>query len=36
MMASQIKIYFVMGYAEGGELFDEVAKGKLEEDVARK
>ncbi|KAK3444821.1 hypothetical protein EUGRSUZ_A00737 [Eucalyptus grandis] len=28
------KIYFVMQYTKGGELFNKVAKGKLKEDVA--
>ena len=36
VMASKTKIYFVMEYAKGGELFNKVAKGKLPEDVARK
>ncbi|CAM8877745.1 hypothetical protein QQ045_020784 [Rhodiola kirilowii] len=36
VMASKTKIYFVMEYAKGGELFDKVAKGRLTEDVARK
>ncbi|CAK9164108.1 unnamed protein product [Ilex paraguariensis] len=36
VMATKAKIYFVMEYAKGGELFDKVAKGKLKEDVARK
>ncbi|XP_031401521.1 CBL-interacting serine/threonine-protein kinase 10-like [Punica granatum] len=36
VMATKSKIYFVMEYAKGGELFDKVAKGKLKEDVARK
>uniref|UniRef100_A0A7N0UV17 non-specific serine/threonine protein kinase n=1 Tax=Kalanchoe fedtschenkoi TaxID=63787 RepID=A0A7N0UV17_KALFE len=36
VMASKTKIYFVMEYAKGGELFDKVAKGRLKEDVARK
>lgn len=36
VMATKTKIYFVMEYAKGGELFDKVAKGKLKEDVARK
>lgn len=29
VMASKSKIYFVMEYAKGGELFDKVAKGRL-------
>ncbi|KAH6836892.1 SOS3-interacting protein 1 [Perilla frutescens var. hirtella] len=36
VMATKTKIYFVMEYAKGGELFNKVSKGKLEEDVARK
>ena len=36
VMASKTKIYFVIEYAKGGELFGKVAKGKLKEDVARK
>lgn len=37
VMATKTKIYFVMEYAKGGELFNKVVEqGKLEEDVARK
>lgn len=36
VMASKNKIYFVMEYIKGGELFNKVAKGKLKEDAARK
>jgi 5'-AMP-activated protein kinase catalytic alpha subunit len=36
VMASKTKIYFVMEYVRGGELFNKVAKGILKEDVARK
>lgn len=36
VMASKSKIYFVMEYAKGGELFDKVAKGRLKEEVAQK
>lgn len=36
VMASKAKIYFVMEYAKGGELFDKVAKGRLKEEVAQK
>ncbi|XP_051142902.1 CBL-interacting protein kinase 2-like [Andrographis paniculata] len=36
VMATKTKIYFVLEYAKGGELFNKVAKGKLKEDVARK
>ncbi|GMH10010.1 hypothetical protein Nepgr_011851 [Nepenthes gracilis] len=36
VMATKTKVYFVMEYIKGGELFNKVAKGKLKEDVARK
>ncbi|KAL2317382.1 hypothetical protein Fmac_031258 [Flemingia macrophylla] len=36
VMATKSKIYFVMEYAKGGELFKKVAKGKLKEDVAHR
>lgn len=36
VMASKSKIYFVIEYASGGELFNKVAKGKLKEDAARR
>ncbi|XP_028768873.1 CBL-interacting serine/threonine-protein kinase 10-like isoform X1 [Neltuma alba] len=37
VMATKSKIYFVMEYAKGGELFTKLAKkGKLKEDVAHK
>lgn len=36
VMASKTKIYFVMEYVKGGELFNKVSKGKLKEAVARK
>ncbi|CDP13925.1 unnamed protein product [Coffea canephora] len=36
VMATKTKIYFVLEYAKGGELFNKVAKGKLKEDIARK
>ncbi|XP_022724241.1 CBL-interacting serine/threonine-protein kinase 12-like [Durio zibethinus] len=36
IMATKSKIYFVMEYVRGGELFNKVAKGRLKEDVARK
>ncbi|KAG1338971.1 CBL-interacting protein kinase 2 [Cocos nucifera] len=36
VMATKSKIYFVMEYVKGGELFNKVCKGKLKEDVARK
>ncbi|KAL2932521.1 CBL-interacting protein kinase 2 [Bienertia sinuspersici] len=36
VMASKTKIYFVMEYVKGGELFNKVAEGRLREDIARK
>lgn len=36
VMATKTKIYFVMEYAKGGELFKKVAKGRLKEETARK
>ncbi|KAJ1375420.1 Serine/threonine-protein kinase, active site [Sesbania bispinosa] len=36
VMASKTKIYFVMEYAKGGELFNKIAKGRLKMDVARR
>nr|ANC68278.1 CBL-interacting protein kinase 4 [Dendrobium officinale] len=36
VMATKNKIYFVMEYAKGGELFNKIAKGRLEKDVAGK
>ncbi|XVF89393.1 hypothetical protein PTKIN_Ptkin19aG0126800 [Pterospermum kingtungense] len=36
VMATKTKIFFVMEYVRGGELFAKVYKGKLKEDVARK
>ncbi|WOK93686.1 CBL-interacting protein kinase 18 [Canna indica] len=36
VMATRSKIYFVLEYVKGGELFNKVAKGKLKEEVARK
>ncbi|KAJ8751512.1 hypothetical protein K2173_016741 [Erythroxylum novogranatense] len=36
VMATKSKIFFVLEYAKGGELFNKVAKGRLKEDVARK
>ncbi|XP_028769737.1 CBL-interacting serine/threonine-protein kinase 12-like [Neltuma alba] len=36
VMATKTKIYFVMEYVRGGELFNKVAKGRLKEGVARK
>ncbi|XP_052203282.1 CBL-interacting serine/threonine-protein kinase 12 [Diospyros lotus] len=36
VMATKTKIFFVMEYVKGGELFNKVAKGRLKEEVARK
>ncbi|WOL00648.1 CBL-interacting protein kinase 18 [Canna indica] len=36
VMATRSKIYFVLEYVRGGELFNKVTKGRLKEDVARK
>ncbi|CAL5211171.1 unnamed protein product [Lathyrus oleraceus] len=36
VMASKTKIYFVMEYVKGGELFDKISKGKLNHDDARR
>lgn len=36
VLATKTKIFFVMEYVKGGELFAKVAKGKLKEDSARK
>ncbi|KAL8549013.1 hypothetical protein ACS0TY_008045 [Phlomoides rotata] len=36
VMATKTKIYFVLEYAKGGELFNKVAKGRLKEDLALK
>jgi len=36
VMATKTKIFFVMEYIRGGELFKKVAKGRLKEDVARR
>ncbi|KAF5196406.1 CBL-interacting serine/threonine-protein kinase [Thalictrum thalictroides] len=36
VMATKAKIYFVMEYVKGGELFKKVSKGRLKEEVARK
>ncbi|XP_068645073.1 CBL-interacting serine/threonine-protein kinase 12-like [Aristolochia californica] len=36
VMATKSKIYFVMEYVKGGELFNRVAKGRLREETARK
>jgi serine/threonine protein kinase len=36
VMATKSKIYFVMEFVRGGELFQKVAKGRLKEDTARR
>lgn len=36
VMATKHKIYFVLEYAKGGELFNKIKKGKLTEEAARK
>lgn len=36
VLATKTKIYFIIEYAKGGELFNKIAKGRLHEDVARK
>lgn len=36
VMATKTKIFFIMEYVKGGELFAKIARGKLKEDVARK
>ncbi|KAA8519642.1 hypothetical protein F0562_013913 [Nyssa sinensis] len=36
VMATKSKIFFVMEYVKGGELFGKVAKGRLKEEIARK
>ncbi|CAK9152625.1 unnamed protein product [Ilex paraguariensis] len=36
VMATKSKIFFVMEYVKGGELFNKVAKGRLKEEIARK
>lgn len=36
VMATKSKIFFVMEFVRGGELFNKVAKGRLQEDTARK
>ncbi|KAG6492149.1 CBL-interacting protein kinase 19-like [Zingiber officinale] len=36
VMATKTKIYFVMEYVRGGELFSRVSKGRLREDTARR
>ncbi|KAL0736143.1 hypothetical protein Bca4012_012353 [Brassica carinata] len=36
VMATKTKIFFVMEFVRGGELFDRVSRGKLHEDAARR
>ncbi|KAD3336648.1 hypothetical protein R6Q59_028252 [Mikania micrantha] len=36
VMATKTKIYFILEYVKGGELFDKLTKGKLQETGARK
>ncbi|KAK2361310.1 CBL-interacting protein kinase [Trifolium repens] len=36
VMATKTKIFIVMEYAKGGELFNKIAKGKLKVDIARR
>ncbi|KAI4324528.1 hypothetical protein MLD38_030011 [Melastoma candidum] len=36
VMATKTKIYFVMEFAKGGELFAKIAKGRFNEDLCRK
>ncbi|GMN40531.1 hypothetical protein TIFTF001_009751 [Ficus carica] len=36
VLATKTKIYFVMEYAKGGELFGKVAKGRFSEDLSRR
>ncbi|XP_034916365.1 CBL-interacting serine/threonine-protein kinase 25 [Populus alba] len=36
VMATKTKIFFIMEYVRGGELFAKVAKGRLKEEAARK
>ncbi|KAF5742346.1 CBL-interacting protein kinase 12 isoform 1 [Tripterygium wilfordii] len=36
VMATKTKIYFVMEFVRGGELFNKVSKGRLKEEVARR
>ncbi|KAG2274190.1 hypothetical protein Bca52824_056745 [Brassica carinata] len=36
VMATKTKIFFVMEFVRGGELFDKVSKGKLHEDASRR
>jgi 5'-AMP-activated protein kinase catalytic alpha subunit len=36
VMATKTKIYFVLEYVKGGELFNKVQRGRLKENIARK
>ncbi|KAL6503289.1 hypothetical protein OROHE_023918 [Orobanche hederae] len=36
LLATKTKIYFVMEYARGGELFAKIARGRFSEDLSRK
>ncbi|KNA10317.1 hypothetical protein SOVF_145480 [Spinacia oleracea] len=36
VLATKGRIYFIMEYVKGGELFSKIAKGRLKEDYARK
>ncbi|CAK7343618.1 unnamed protein product [Dovyalis caffra] len=36
VMATKTKIYFVMEYAKGGELFAKISKGRFSEDLSRR
>ncbi|KAL6841270.1 hypothetical protein ACP4OV_028788 [Aristida adscensionis] len=36
VMATKNKVYFVLEYAKGGELFNKIARGKISEESARK
>lgn len=36
VLATKTKIYFVMDFAKGGELFAKIAKGRFSEDLSRK
>jgi len=36
VMATKTKIYFLLEYVKGGELFKKIQRGRLKEDAARK
>lgn len=36
VLATKGKIYFIMEYIKGGELFNKISKGRLKEEYARK